>query len=131
MQELSEAGLLAEANLRDFAEEGRFEDAVCTIAWLAGLSVPTAERLFSANEPDLLLVVSKSQDWVWPTVRALVKLRDRSEATPTRLSRTFETYEQLSRATSQRVVHFLKVREAAQKEAAEAAARRQIRAKRG
>jgi inorganic pyrophosphatase len=60
-----------------------------------------------------------------------VKLRDKTEATPTRLKRTFETYEQLSRQTSQRVVHFLKVRETAQKQAAEAAARRQIRAKRG
>jgi hypothetical protein len=60
-----------------------------------------------------------------------VRLRDKAEATPTRLNRTFETYEQLSRSTSQRVVHFLKVRETAQKQAAEAAARRQIRAKRG
>jgi uncharacterized protein (DUF2336 family) len=69
VQELSETGLLVETNLRDFAEEGRFEDAVCAIASLAGLSVPTAERLFSTHETDLLLVVSKSQDWVWPTVR--------------------------------------------------------------
>ncbi|MFL5117845.1 MAG: hypothetical protein ACJ8DG_19690, partial [Microvirga sp.] len=79
--------------------------------------------------PDLLLVVGKSQDWVWPTVRALVRLRDKAEATPARLKRIFETYEQLSRSTSQRVVHFLKVRETAQKQAAGAAARRQIRAK--
>jgi uncharacterized protein (DUF2336 family) len=131
VQELSESGLLAEADLRDFAEAGRFEDAVCAIASLVGLSVPTAERLFSTSETDLLLVVGKSQDWVWPTVRALVKLRDRPEATPARLKRTFETYEQLSRSTAQRVVHFLKVRESAKKQAAEAAARRQIRAKRG
>jgi Uncharacterised protein conserved in bacteria (DUF2336) len=131
VQELFDAGVLSEATLRDFAEEGRFEDAVCAIASLVGFSVPTAERLFSTSETDLLLVVSKSQDWVWPTVRALVKLRDRTEATPARLKRTFETYEQLSRATAQRVVHFLKVRETAQKQAAEAAARRQIRARRG
>ncbi|MFL5174579.1 MAG: hypothetical protein ACJ8CO_02050, partial [Microvirga sp.] len=82
-----------------------------------------------AGDPDLLLVVGKSQDWVWPTVRALVRLRDKAEATPARLKRIFETYEQLSRSTSQRVVHFLKLRETAQKQAAGAAARRQIRAK--
>jgi hypothetical protein len=60
-----------------------------------------------------------------------VKLRDKAEATPARLKRTFETYEQLSRSITQRVVHFLRVRESAQKQAAEAAARRQIRARRG
>lgn len=131
VQDLYEAGLLAEADLRDFAEAGRFEESVCAIASLVGLSVPTAERLFSSDETDLLLVVGKSQDWVWPTVRALVKLRDRTEATPARLKKTFETYEQLARSTAQRVVHFLKLRESAQNQAAEAAARRQIRAKRG
>ncbi|HEX8166399.1 MAG TPA: DUF2336 domain-containing protein [Beijerinckiaceae bacterium] len=131
VQELADAGLLAEASLRDYAEADAFEEAVCAIASLVGLSVPAAERLFSADDADLLLVVGKSQDWVWPTVRALVKLRDKAEATPTRLKRIFETYEQLSRSTSQRVVHFLKVRETAQKQAAEAAARRQIRSKRG
>lgn len=131
VQELHEAGRLAEANLRGFAEAGSFAESVCAIASLAGLSVPTAERLFMSGETDLLLVVGKSQDWVWPTVRALVKLRDRAEATPTRLKKTFETYEQLSRSTAQRVVHFLKLRESTQKQAAEAAARRQIRGKRG
>jgi hypothetical protein len=97
VQELSDAGVLDETHLRDFADEDRFEDTVSAIACLVGVSVPTAERLFSTNETDLLLVVSKSQDWVWPTVRALAKLRDRAEATPARLKRTFETYEQLSR----------------------------------
>lgn len=131
VQELHDAGLLAEANLRDFAEAGEFEKSVCAIAAMVGVSVPTAERLFSTAETDLLLVVGKSQDWVWPTVRALVKLRDKAEATPARLNKTVTTYEELSRSTAQRVVHFLKVREAAQKQAAETAARRQIRTKRG
>jgi uncharacterized protein (DUF2336 family) len=129
VQELSEAGLLAEAKLREYADANAFQEAVCAIAALVGLSLTAAERLLGAGDPDLLLVVGKSQDWVWPTVRALVRLRDKAEATPARLKRIFETYEQLSRATSQRVVHFLKLRESAQKQAAGAAARRQIRAK--
>jgi uncharacterized protein (DUF2336 family) len=130
VQELTESGGLTEATLRDLAEAGKLEEAVCAIAALVGLSVPTVERLFGASDADLLLVVGKSQDWVWPTMRSLVTLRDRGEASASRLKRTFETYEQLSRATSQRVVHFLKVRETTQKQAAEAAARRQIRARR-
>jgi uncharacterized protein (DUF2336 family) len=120
VQELSEAGLLAEAKLREYADANAFEEAVCAIAALVGLSLTAAERLLGAGDPDTLLVVGKSQDWVWPTVRALVRLR----ATPARLKRIFETYEQLSRPTSQRVVHFLKLRETAQKQAAGAAARR-------
>ena len=92
--------------------------------------VIVSSLVIAGAAPDLLLVVGKSQDWVWPTVRALVRLRDKAEATPARLKRIFVTYEQLSRWTSQRVVHFLKLRESAQKQAAGAAAQRQIRAKR-
>jgi uncharacterized protein (DUF2336 family) len=129
VQELADAGLLAETKLRDLAEADALDETVCAIASLVGLSIPAAARIFGSSDPDLLLVVGKSQDWVWPTVRALVKLRDNAEATPARLKRIFETYEQLSRKTAQRVVHFLKVRETAQKEAAETAARRQLRSK--
>ncbi len=131
VQALADARTLTEADLAAFAQQGSTEEAICAQALLAGLSVPAAERAFCARDSDLLLVVGKSQGWSWRTMAAVLKLRDAAEATPPRLKRASETYEQLSAATAQRVMHFLKVRESAQKQVAEAAARRQIRTRRG
>ena len=126
---LAEKRRLNEKDLVEFAAGGQFEEAVCALAYLAGLSVTAGERLFEGPEADLLLVVGKSQGWTWRTVRTLLGLR--SPALDGRsLRRTQETYDGLSPGTSQRVVHFLKAREAAERRSAEeAAARRHIRSK--
>lgn len=126
VQALAAARPLTEADCASFAATGRVEETVCTIAVMTGLSLVAAERaIVAANE--LLLVIAKSQDWQWPTVRALVALRHPEDVAPQRLKRTAEAYEQLPAATARRAVQFLKVREASQRRATVTAARRQIR----
>lgn len=125
--ELADKRQLAEADLAGFAGEGRFEEAVCALSCLASLSLPAVERLFRDAEVDLLLVVCRAHNWAWATVKALLALRGPDGASAHQIKRAFDTYDQLSPATSQRVVHFLKVREATQRRAVEAAATRQIR----
>ena len=129
IQALTEERPLSELELAAFAADKSVEETVCAVAYLVGLSVSAAERLFDGPEADLLLVVGKSQGWSWRTVRALFKLR-RPEPSPHALKRSQEVYDSLSATTAQRVVHFLKVRETSERRAAEeAAARRQIRSK--
>jgi hypothetical protein len=126
---LTEERVFQESDLLGFAANEKLEETVCGIAYQIGLSIPAAERLFDGPELDLLLVVGKAQGWSWRTVRALLRLRvDASSAND--LRRAQETYDSLSENTSQRVVHFLKAREAAERRSAEqVAARRQIRRK--
>jgi uncharacterized protein (DUF2336 family) len=120
---------LVEGDLLRFASDGKLEETICASAYATGLSVSAAERLFEGSEADLLLVVAKSQGWSWRTVRAMLKLRSPAPSTHG-LRRAQESYDQLSSGTSQRVVHFLKAREAAERRSAEdVAARRQIRGK--
>ena len=127
VQALAEERRLDESDLIDFASNGQLEETICALAYLIGLSVTAAERLFDGPETDLLLVVGKSQGWSWRLVRALLRLRSPTPSAHT-LRRAQETYDGLSPSTSQRVVHFLKAREAAERRSAEqAAARRQIR----
>jgi uncharacterized protein (DUF2336 family) len=127
VQALAEERRLDESDLIDFASNGQLEETICALAYLIGLSVTAAERLFDGLETDLLLVVGKSQGWSWRLVRALLRLRSPTPSAHT-LRRAQETYDGLSPSTSQRVVHFLKAREAAERRSAEqAAARRQIR----
>jgi hypothetical protein len=104
-------------------------ETICAVAYMSGLSVSAAERLFDGPEADLLLVVGKAQGWSWRTIRAMLRLR-RPSPTAANLKRAQEVYDELSSATAQRVVHFLKVREASERRAAEEAAdRRQVRTK--
>ena len=97
-----------------FAEAGQFEETVCGLALLAGLSIPATERLFAAGETDLILVVAKSLGWGWPTAKAFLRLKGGADATDRYLKRAFESYETLSATTAKRILHFLQVREAAQ-----------------
>ena len=126
---LTEERPLGEGDLLDFASNGRFEETVCAIAYVVGLSVSATERLFDGTEADLLLVIGKSQEWSWRTLRAMLRLRSPAPSAHD-LRRAQETFDQLSMATSQRVLQFLKAREAAERRSAEEAAlRRQIRRK--
>jgi uncharacterized protein (DUF2336 family) len=130
VQALAEERALEEADLVAFGARGQFEGAVCAMAHLSGLSIASVERLFIGPEADLLLVVGKAHGWSWATMRTLLKLRDADQAAPHLLKRAEDTYEGLASATAQRVVQFIRVREASQRQAAEAAAtRRQIRSK--
>jgi uncharacterized protein (DUF2336 family) len=129
IQALTDERRLEESDLIGFAANGKLEETVCATAYLIGLSVTAAERLFEGSEADLLLVVGKSQGWTWRTVRALLRLRS-PEPSAHVLRRAQESYDGLSPSTSQRVVHFLKAREAAERRSAEqVAARRHIRRK--
>jgi uncharacterized protein (DUF2336 family) len=126
---LTEKRPLREADLAAFASNGRAEETICAISYLVGVSVATAERLFDGGEADLLLVIGRSQDWSWRTLRAMLKLRSPGPS-PQALKRAQDTYDQLSPTTAQRVVQFLKVREESDRRSAEeAATRRQSRSK--
>jgi Uncharacterised protein conserved in bacteria (DUF2336) len=124
---LTEERPLKESDLLDFASGGKLEETVCAMAYVIGLSVSATERMFDGSEADLLLVIGKSQGWSWRTLRALLSLRNPAPAAH-ELRKAQGTYDQLSTATAQRVVQFLKAREAAERRSAEeAAVRRQIR----
>jgi uncharacterized protein (DUF2336 family) len=120
-------GTLAEADVAAFATAGQFEEAVCAMAYITGLTVPSIERLFKEPEAELLLVVGRAMNWGWPTLKELLPLRGEEAAQPHQIKRAGEIFEGLVPATAQRVVHFLKVREATQKKGYEAAATRQVR----
>ncbi|MCG6121851.1 MAG: DUF2336 domain-containing protein [Microvirga sp.] len=127
IEALSRMRPLVESDLAGFATAGRFEAAICAVARIADLSLSATERLFDEGDAELLLVVARAGDWSWSTVRDLLRLRGPDAAQPHAMRRARDTFEKLKPATAQRVVHFLKAREASQRRALEAAAGRQIR----
>ncbi len=103
----------SEADIARFAAEDRPEEMIALISSLTGLSLDCLERIFAERENDLLMVIGKARGWSWPTVRALLSLRDPSLTERHQFRRAEETFEGLAVATAGRVLHFLKVRETA------------------
>lgn len=121
---------ITEADVATYARDGKADEAICAISFAADLGLPTAERLFKAGDSELLVVVARAQGWAFGTLEPLLKLREPESATaPHALKRARDAFEQLRPQTAQRVVQFLKAREASQKRAAEAAAQRQLKAR--
>jgi uncharacterized protein (DUF2336 family) len=121
---------ITEADVATYARDGKCDEAICAISFAADLGLSTAERLFKAGDSELLVVVARAQGWAFATLEPLLKLREPEGASgaPHALKRARDAFEQLRPQTAQRVVQFLKAREASQKRAAEAAAERQLRA---
>ncbi len=127
IEEITAVRELTEQDVAAYATDGQFEECVCAISAMAELSLNASERLFRETEAELLLVVARAQEWAWPTGRNMIKLRGEGADQPHLVKRAHDTFSQLKPTTAQRVVHFLKVREASQKRAAEMAASRQVR----
>jgi hypothetical protein len=58
-----------------------------------------------------MLVIGRSQNWSWKTVRALLQLRNPNLVGTPQLGRLEQTYKGLAASTAQKVMSFLKVRE--------------------
>jgi len=108
---LDRAGRLDEAALAGFCSEGKFEEAVVGLAALAKVPIDVADRLTSGEQPDPILILCKSADLSWPTVRAIIMVRPGSKGTSSQwLDTAFANYARLSATTAQRVARFWQVR---------------------
>jgi uncharacterized protein (DUF2336 family) len=108
IKRLAETGLLAEKNLAAFALEMRREKTMAALTQMTGLPIDYVERLFAERDNDTMLVIGRSQNWSWNTVRALLQLRDPALTSHQQLWRLEETYKGLAVSTAQKVMAFLK-----------------------
>jgi hypothetical protein len=104
---------VTEADLAGFAADRRTEQALAALGALTDLPPDCIERIFAERDNDLLLVIGKARGWAWRTVCLLLQLRDPRLTERHQFRRAQETFDGLATETAQRVVHFLKVREAA------------------
>jgi uncharacterized protein (DUF2336 family) len=109
---LDRAGRLTEATLALFCSEGKYEEAVATLAALAKVPIPVVDRLMGAERPDPVLILCKAVGLSWPTVKALILVRpDRTGTSTLGLEAAFANFGRLSKSTAQRVVRFWQVRQ--------------------
>jgi uncharacterized protein (DUF2336 family) len=108
---LVQSNALSETTLAEYARGKQMDHAICAVAYLAKLPLSMIERALTTSDNDLLLIVSRSIDLAWTTVRLLFLMRTDNKPAPRQLETLAENYAKLTSATAQRVLRFLHARE--------------------
>lgn len=104
---------LNEALLYDYARRNHNDHVVIALSYLSKVPLPMVERAVVSEETDALLIISRSVNLGWTTVRAIFAMRSRYKPSHRQLEQLAESYGKLSPSTAQRVLRFLHARESA------------------
>jgi len=112
---LHSAGELNEAALFGFAKTHKYEEAVAALSAMSGVKIATLDRLITGDRYDPILIVGKTLDLEWATVRALILLRlgPSRVAAPADIESARVNFTRLMPSTAARVVGFWQTRQSA------------------
>ncbi|HEY4921905.1 MAG TPA: DUF2336 domain-containing protein [Xanthobacteraceae bacterium] len=101
------AGRLGENDLAKFAQAGRFEDAVVTLALLARIPVELVDRAMLNERSDVLLVIARAINLKWSTAKLMLQLRAAPNALSTdELQKNLAAFEQMRPTTAAHLMRF-------------------------
>jgi uncharacterized protein (DUF2336 family) len=105
VESLHAAGVLGEANLLDFAQANKFEEATATLARLCNVPTEFAERAMLQARPESVLILNKAAGHSWTAVKALLELRAKSCGIMSDdLDECLTSFEGLKRSTAEKVI---------------------------
>jgi uncharacterized protein (DUF2336 family) len=104
---------LHEPNLVEFARQGQLDHTVIALSYLSKLPLAMVERAVSSSDNDALLIIGRSINLSWTTVRLIFALRLEHKPSVRQLEQLSDSYGKLNHATAQRVLRFLHARESA------------------
>ena len=112
---LHRAGELNEAAVLGFAKAYKYEEAVAALAAMSGVKIATLDRLIAGDRYDPILIVGKTIDLEWATVRALILLRlgPSRVASPADIESARVNFGRLMPSTAERVVGFWQTKQSA------------------
>ena len=112
---LHRAGELNEAALLGFAKGHKYEEAVAALSAMSGVKIATLDRLIAGDRYDPILIIGKTLDLEWPTVRALILLRlgPSRVASPADIESARVNFARLMPSTAARVVGFWQAKQTA------------------
>lgn len=112
---LHRAGELNEAAVFGFAKAYKYEEAVAALAAMSGVKLATLDRLIAGDRYDPILIVGKTIDLEWATVRALILLRlgPSRVASPADIESARVNFGRLMPSTAERVVGFWQTKQPA------------------
>lgn len=104
---------LIEDDVIEWIKGGQVEEAIVAIAHLAGLPVEVVARAYRQTHYDPLLFIVRSVRFGWGTFKLLLTHKAGRQPPADMLKSAFESFQQLSVQTAQRVVRFTAARERA------------------
>ena len=104
---------LTEKKLAAVAAAGETDNAIASLAKLAGISPQAAEQAIVGPDRDACLVIGKAMGWSWPTVRHLLGLRPSSDQMPHLIDKAQDNFANLALPTAQRVLQFMRLKDKA------------------
>lgn len=102
---------LCEEILAAYARQGRLNETIVALSYLARVPTVIAERALTSSDGDSLLVLSRVAKLDWVSVRDLLKARPGIRRSPYEVQSLQEAYVRLTQDTAERVLRFMLIRE--------------------
>ncbi len=102
---------LGEANVAEFANAGRYEETIASLATLCAVPIEVVDRLIRGERVDPVLILARTIGFGWPTVREIINARPGLKPNIATIDAAYENFDRLTTATAQRVVRFWQVRQ--------------------
>jgi uncharacterized protein (DUF2336 family) len=113
VRSLEASGTLNETAVLNFVIKGRRQEMIVALARLCSSPVRTMADMLGGNRNDIVLIPCKAADLSWPTVEAVLRYRLPGQTVSDAIvALACVDYAKLSRATAQRTLRFMQVREA-------------------
>jgi uncharacterized protein (DUF2336 family) len=102
---------LAEADIAEFANAGKYEETIAALATMCAVPVEVVDRLMNGERADPVLILARAIGFGWPTVKAIINARPGSKPSAQTLDAALENFDRLTATTAKRVVRFWQVRQ--------------------
>jgi uncharacterized protein (DUF2336 family) len=102
---------ITEADVTGYLQSGKTDEALAAIAHLAGVPVDMVARAYHATSYDPLLFIVRSIKFSWGAFKVMLMAKAGRMPPLDVLKTAFDSFQQLSVATAQRVVRFTAARE--------------------
>lgn len=103
---------LTQADVLGFAQAGKYDETIVALATMCGVPVEVVDRLMGGERFDPVLILGRSADFSWETVRAIINAKpDAKDISADAIKAGKENFDRLTTATAQRVVRFWQVRQ--------------------
>jgi uncharacterized protein (DUF2336 family) len=113
VSKLQEDGKLDEATLQDYCKKSQLDHVAVMLALMAKVPVSMMQRTLHSDDHDSLLILARSTNLSWQTVKAIFNARTENRPGPRQLEMLSSNFNKLTTATAKRVLHFLQVRDSA------------------
>ena len=111
MRELHKQRKLTEADVANNAEGGKYEETIAALSTICAVPVEVVDPLMNGERADPVLILARSANFGWPTVKSVINARPGQKPTQSVIDAAHENFERLTTATAQRVVRFWQVRQ--------------------